>query len=200
MNKKKPQPTSAKGATGKNSQKGAQSKSGSSKNHSEKASSAKPVSSGATFKSIAENRKAKHNYEILDSIECGLVLHGSEVKSLRNGRCSIEEAYARFKDGELWLVDCEIDEYRQATFWNHPTKRMRKLLLHRRELRRFAIKANERGLTLVPLRIYFTDRAVAKCVIALCKGRKLHDKREVLKKADARREIERAIKQRTKRI
>jgi SsrA-binding protein len=200
LNKKKPQPTSAKGSSGKNSQKGSQSKPGSSKNGSEKSTSAKPVSSGATFKSIAENRKAKHNYEILDSIECGLVLHGSEVKSLRNGRCSIEEAYARFKDGELWLVDCEIDEYRQATFWNHPTKRMRKLLLHRRELRRFATRANERGLTLVPLRIYFTDRAVAKCVIALCKGRKLHDKREVLKKADARREIERAIKQRTKRI
>lgn len=153
-----------------------------------------------SFKSVAENRKAKHNYEILDSVECGMVLHGSEVKSLRNGRCSIEEAYARFKDGELWLVDCEIDEYRQATFWNHPTKRMRKLLLHRRELHRFGLKAKERGLTLIPLRVYFTDRAVAKCVIALCKGRKLHDKREVLKKADARREIDRAIKQRSKRL
>lgn len=196
MNKKKPQPTSTKGASGKNTQ----GKSGSSKKSNEKPSGAKPVATGATFKSIAENRKAKHNYEILDSIECGLVLQGSEVKSLRNGRCSIEEAYARFKDGELWLVDCEIDEYRQATFWNHPTKRMRKLLLHRRELRRFATRAKERGLTLIPLRIYFTDRAVAKCVIALCKGRKLHDKREVLKKADARREIDRAIKQRTKRI
>jgi len=196
LNKKKPQPTSAKGVSGKN----AQGKSGSSKKSNDKPSGAKPVATGATFKSIAENRKAKHNYEILDSIECGLVLHGSEVKSLRNGRCSIEEAYARFKDGELWLVDCEIDEYRQATFWNHPTKRMRKLLLHRRELRRFATRAKERGLTLIPLRVYFTDRAVAKCVIALCKGRKLHDKREVLKKADARREIDRAIKQRTKRI
>jgi SsrA-binding protein len=187
LNKKKPQPTSAKSGKVKSA-------------GSKTSASATNASKAPTFKSIAENRKAKHNYEILDSIECGLVLHGSEVKSLRNGRCSIEEAYARFKDGELWLVDCEIDEYRQATFWNHPTKRMRKLLLHRRELKRFALKAKERGLTLIPLRVYFTDRSVAKCVIALCKGRKLHDKREVLKKADARREIDRAIKQRAKRL
>ncbi|MCE2814091.1 MAG: SsrA-binding protein SmpB [Planctomycetota bacterium] len=197
MNKKKPQPTSAK-----TSAKPSKAKPSSGKSATGSAASGKSASSikGATFKSVAENRKAKHNYEILDSVECGMVLHGSEVKSLRNGRCSIEEAYARFKDGELWLVDCEIDEYRQATFWNHPTKRMRKLLLHRRELHRFGLKAKERGLTLIPLRVYFTDRAVAKCVIALCKGRKVHDKREVLKKADARREIDRAIKQRSKRL
>jgi SsrA-binding protein len=197
LNKKKPQPTSAQPAV-----KSPKNKPSSGKSASGSAASSKPSGSakGATFKSVAENRKAKHNYEILDSVECGMVLHGSEVKSLRNGRCSIEEAYARFKDGELWLVDCEIDEYRQATFWNHPTKRMRKLLLHRRELHRFGLKAKERGLTLIPLRVYFTDRSIAKCVIALCKGRKLHDKREVLKKADARREIDRAIKQRTKRL
>jgi SsrA-binding protein len=197
LNKKKPQPTSAK-----TSAKPSKAKPSSGKSSSGSAVTGKSTNSvkGSTFKSVAENRKAKHNYEILDSVECGMVLHGSEVKSLRNGRCSIEEAYARFKDGELWLVDCEIDEYRQATFWNHPTKRMRKLLLHRRELHRFGLKAKERGLTLIPLRVYFTDRAVAKCVIALCKGRKLHDKREVLKKADARREIDRAIKQRSKRL
>ena len=114
---------------------------------------------------------------------------------MRNGRCSIEEAYARFKDGELWLVDCEIDEYRQATFWNHPTKRMRKLLLHRRELARFAGRAKERGLTLIPLRVYFTDRAVAKCVIALCKGRKLHDKRENTKEREWKREQGRLLRE-----
>jgi SsrA-binding protein len=186
LNKKKPQPTAA--------------KAGKTKTTGSKGSEVPKASTAATFKSIAENRKAKHQYEILDSIECGMVLHGSEVKSLRNGRCSIEEAYARFKDGELWLVDCEIDEYRQATFWNHPTKRLRKLLLHKRELARFAGRAKERGLTLIPLRVYFTDRAVAKCVIGLCKGRKLHDKREVLKKNDARREIDRAIKQRARRV
>ena len=185
MNKKRPQstqPSKPSGAAGKS-----------------KAPAGKPAAAAPTFKSVAENRRARHNYEILDSLECGMVLHGSEVKSLRNGRCSIEEAYARIQDGELWLVDCEIDEYRQATFWNHPTKRVRKLLLHRRELARFAGRAKERGLTLIPLRLYFTERGIAKCVIALCKGRKVHDKREVLKKADARREIDRAMKNKQRR-
>jgi SsrA-binding protein len=153
---------------------------------------------GATFKSISENRKAKFQYEILDSLECGMVLHGSEVKSLRNGKCSIEEAYGRIKDGELWLVGCEIDEYRQATIWNHPTKRVRKLLIHRREFLKFAGRSKERGLTLVPLRLYFTDRGVAKCVMGLCKGKKLHDKRETMKKNDAKREIQRAIRGKAK--
>ncbi len=152
------------------------------------------VTAAPTFKSVTENRKARHQYEVLDSIECGIALHGSEVKSLRNGKCSIEEAYARLKDGEMWLVGCEIDEYRQASIWNHPTKRVRKLLLHRRELSRFAGRAKERGLTLVPLRVYFTDRGVAKCVIALCKGKKVHDKRETMKKNDANREIQRAMR------
>lgn len=154
----------------------------------------KAVSAGPTFKSVAENRKAKFHYEILDSIECGIVLHGSEVKSLRNGKCSIEEAYARLKDGEMWLVGCEIDEYRQASIWNHPTKRVRKLLLKKYELTRFAGRAKERGLTLVPLRVYFTERGIAKCVIALCKGKKIHDKRQTLKKADAARDIQRAMR------
>jgi SsrA-binding protein len=149
---------------------------------------------GATFKSVCENRKARFQYEILDSLECGIVLQGSEVKSLRNGRCSIEEAYARLKNGELWLVDCEIDEYRQATIWNHPTKRVRKLLIRKNELLKFAMRSKERGLTLVPLRVYFTDRGVAKCVIGLCKGKKLHDKRETLKKKDATRDIQRAMR------
>jgi SsrA-binding protein len=96
----------------------------------------------------------------------------------------------------MWLVGCEIDEYRQASIWNHPTKRIRKLLLHQREIARFAGRAKERGLTMVPLRVYFTDRGVAKCVIAVCKGKKAHDKRETLKKADANREIQRIMKNR----
>ena len=153
-----------------------------------------PASSTVTHKLVTDNRKAKHQYEILDSIECGIVLHGSEVKSLRNGKCSIEEAYARIKDGELWLVGCEIEEYRQASIWNHPTKRVRKLLLNKHELLRFVGRSKERGLTMVPLRVYFAARGKAKCVIALCKGKKLHDKRETLKKADASREIDRVMK------
>lgn len=161
------------------------------------ASPAKPKpkpAAGPTFKSVSENRKAKFHYEILDSLECGIALHGSEVKSLRNGRCSIEEAYARVKDGELWLVGCEIDEYRQASIWNHPTKRVRKLLLRRQELVKFAGRSKERGLTLVPLRVYFTERGLAKCVVGLCKGKKVHDKRETLKKNDAKREMQRAMR------
>ncbi|AMV32569.1 SsrA-binding protein [Pirellula sp. SH-Sr6A] len=146
------------------------------------------------FKSVTENRKAKFQYEILDSMECGIMLHGSEVKSLRNGKCSIEEAYGRLQNGELWLVNCEIDEYRQATFWNHPTKRTRKLLLRKQELLKFAGRSKERGLTLVPLRVYFTERGIAKCVMGLCKGKKLHDKRETLKKKDSQRDIERAMR------
>ncbi len=152
------------------------------------------ASSTVTHKMVTDNRKAKHQYEILDSIECGMVLHGSEVKSLRNGKCSIDEAYARIKDGELWLVGCEIEEYRQASIWNHATKRVRKLLLNKSELMRFVGRSKERGLTLVPLRVYFAERGKAKCVIALCKGKKLHDKRETLKKADASREIDRVMK------
>jgi SsrA-binding protein len=164
------------------------------KDNRDKSTVAKASVTTHTHKMVTDNRKAKHHYEILDSIECGIVLHGSEVKSLRNGKCSIDEAYARIKDGELWLVGCEIEEYRQASIWNHPTKRVRKLLLKKNELLRFVGRCKERGLTLVPLRVYFAERGLAKVVIALCKGKKLHDKRETLKKADASREIDRVMK------
>jgi SsrA-binding protein len=145
---------------------------------------------------IAENRKARHRFEVLETLECGLALVGSEVKSLREGRLSLEEAYGRVREGEAWLVGCDIPEYRNANLWNHEPKRPRKLLLHKRELRRFANKAHEKGLTLVPLKIYFNDRGVAKVLMGLCRGRKLHDKREVLKKADMQRDMERALRRR----
>lgn len=145
---------------------------------------------------IAENRRARFEYEILDSLECGIVLVGSEVKSLRQGKLSLEEAYGRIKDNEVWLVGAEIPEYKQATIWNHEPKRMRKLLLHRREVRKFAARAQEKGLTLVPLKAYFNERGVVKLVMGLCRGRKLHDKREVLKKRDTQRDIERAMRRR----
>jgi SsrA-binding protein len=159
----------------------------------------KPVKAKAkpeapTHKLITENRKAKHRFEIIESVECGMVLVGSEVKSLRNGKCSLDEAYARMRDGELWLIGCDIPEYKQATVWNHETKRPRKLLLHARERKRFGGKSTEKGLTLVPLQMYFTERGKAKCVIGLCRGMKVHDKRETLKKADAQRDIQRAMR------
>lgn len=149
---------------------------------------------------VAENRKAKHRFEVLDSLECGIVLVGSEVKSLRAGKVSLAEAYARVKQGDAWLVGCDIAEYPQATLWNHEPKRNRKLLLHRQQIRRFANQAHEKGLTLVPLKIYFNPKGVAKVLVGLCRGRKLHDKREKLRKEDQRRDIERALRRRSRGI
>jgi SsrA-binding protein len=123
-----------------------------------------------------------------------MILAGSEVKSLRTGRISLDESYARVRDGEVWLIGCDIPEYPQATVWNHAPKRPRKLLLHKREVDKFASQAHEKGLTLVPLKIYFNERGVAKVLIGLCRGRKLHDKRESLKKEDVKRDIERAVR------
>ena len=161
-------------------------------------SAKKPATAAAapTFKTICDNRKARHKYEIMDAIECGVMLVGSEVKSLRNGKCQLEEAYGRVKGQTLWLVSCDIAEYPQATVWNHEPKRPRQLLVHKREMTKFVGRANEKGLTLVPLRMYFNERGIVKCEIALCKGLKLHDKREKMKKADAKRDISRAVRRR----
>ena len=108
---------------------------------------------------ISQNRKARHNYTVLDTLECGLVLVGSEVKSLRNGQVSLEEAYARVKDDEVWLIGCDIAEYTEANRFNHNPRRPRKLLMHRREVKHFAHRAFEKGLTLVPLEMHFKQRA-----------------------------------------
>jgi SsrA-binding protein len=162
------------------------------KKKSEKKGAAK--ASGPQLKHVSENRKARHRFDVLETLECGMVLMGSEVKSLREGKVSLDEAYGRVRDGEFWLFGCDIPEYKQASIWNHEPKRPRKLLLHRRELHRFANKAHEKGLTLVPLKIYFNERGVAKVLFGLCRGRKLHDKRENLKKADAKRDLQRAMR------
>lgn len=142
---------------------------------------------------VSENRKARHNYLVLDTLECGLVLVGSEVKSLRNGKVSLEEAYGRLRDGEAWLINSDIPEYVEANQFNHQPKRPRKLLMHRREIKRFAARATEKGLTLVPLRLYF-KQGRAKVLLGLCRGKQLHDKRESLKKAAAQRDIQRAMR------
>jgi len=141
---------------------------------------------------ICQNRKARHNYFVLDTLECGLVLVGSEVKSLRVGRVSLEEAYARVKDDEVWLIGCDIAEYTEANRFNHNPKRPRKLLLHRREIKRFAHRAYEKGLTLVPLEMRFR-RGLAKVVLGICRGKQRHDKREAMKSAEAKREIARQM-------
>jgi SsrA-binding protein len=140
---------------------------------------------------VTRNRKARHEFEVLDDLECGIVLTGSEVKSIRDGKISIDEAFARVSEGELWLVDAFVHEYPQANVMNHEPKRRRKLLLHRKELRDFAGSASQSGLTLVPLDLYFR-RGVVKVRIALCRGRKLHDKREKLRQQDDRREMREA--------
>lgn len=141
---------------------------------------------------ICRNRRAAHDYAILDRIECGIVLVGTEVKSLRDGHASLDDAYARLDDGELWLIGAEIPEYLFGNRMNHKPKRPRKLLLHRREIEKFAGKSSERGLTLVPLRMYFKN-GIAKVELAVAKGKQSHDKRESMKAADAKREIARAM-------
>ncbi len=132
----------------------------------------------------------------METLECGIALVGSEVKSLRNGKISLDESYGRVRNGELWLIGCDIPEYTQATVWNHAPKRPRKLLIHRRELHKFAGKAHEKGLTLVPLKVYFNQRGIAKLLMGLCRGRKQHDKRTAIKNADVRRDLQRAMRSR----
>jgi SsrA-binding protein len=140
---------------------------------------------------VCSNRRARHEYDILDEIDCGIVLSGSEVKSVRDHKISIEEAYARVDDQEVWLVDCDIAEYAQASIYNHARQRKRKLLLRRREIRKFAEGGESDGLTLIPLAVFF-QRGLVKVRLGLCKGRKLHDKRQKMKEQDDRREMREA--------
>jgi SsrA-binding protein len=141
---------------------------------------------------ICRNKRATHEYEISDRLECGLVLTGTEVKSLRDGHASLEDAYAKLDGGEVWLIGSDIPEYAMGNRMNHKPKRPRKLLLHRREIEKFAAKADQRGFTLVPLRLYFKEGR-AKVELAVARGKQQHDKREAKKKADAQREIRRAM-------
>ncbi len=147
------------------------------------------------LKLITRNKRAFHEYHIADRLECGLVLTGTEVKSLREGSASLEDAYAKVEDGEVWLIGSDIPEYTMGNRMNHKPKRPRKLLLHRREIGKFAGKASERGFTLVPLRMYFR-RGRAKVELGIARGKQLHDKRQDLKKADAEREMRRAMSRR----
>ena len=147
------------------------------------------------IKVVSHNKRAFHEYDILDRIECGLVLVGTEVKSLREGHASLEDAFARIDGGEVWLIGCDIPEYTYGNRLNHKPKRPRKLLLHRREIGKFAGKASQRGFTLVPLRMYFKNGR-AKVELAVARGKQLHDKRQAAKKADAQKEIRRAMSDR----
>ena len=147
------------------------------------------------IKTIATNRKAYHNYFIQDSIEAGISLTGTEIKSLRSGRVSLGEAYVRPEAGELWLVNAHIARYEAGSYLSHEPTRPRKLLLHRQQIDNLTSKVSEKGLTLVPLKLYIKG-SIAKVEVALAKGKKLYDKRESIVRRETEREIERALKRR----
>ncbi len=145
------------------------------------------------FKPIAINRRARHEYEILETVEAGLVLRGTEVKSLRAGQVNFKDSFATVRNNEAWLRGCHISPYSHGTDANHEPERDRKLLLHQREIGRLTGKIAERGLTLVPLRLYF-KKGRAKVELGLARGKKLHDKRSSLREREVRREMDRAAR------
>jgi SsrA-binding protein len=145
-------------------------------------------------KIVAENRKARHNYFIEDTWEAGLVLKGTEVKSMRDGRVNLKDSYARIKDGEVWVHQMHISPYPFAYYDNHDPLRVRKLLLHKREIKKLYARANEQGYTLVPLQVYFRD-GKAKLRLGLAKGKRQYDKRETIRRRDEQRDLDRARKE-----
>ena len=147
------------------------------------------------IKTVATNRKAYHNYHIGDSIEAGIVLTGSEIKSIRAGRVSLGDAYVRPERGELWLLNAHIARYEASSYLSHEPTRPRKLMLHRKEINSLTSKVSEKGLTLVPIRLYIKN-SIAKVEVALAKGKKLYDKRESIGRREVERELARATKSR----
>lgn len=147
------------------------------------------------MKDIAQNRKARHNYHILEKIEAGIALQGTEVKACREHNVSLQDSYARVRDGELWLTGVHIAEYAQGNRNNHEPRRARKLLLHKREIQRLGQAVDAKGQTLVPLRFYFNKRNKVKVELGLCKGKQAHDKRDTMRKKEHENEARRAIKQ-----
>jgi SsrA-binding protein len=147
-------------------------------------------------RTVAENRKARFSYEVLDTYEAGMALTGTEVKSLREGKANIQESYASVEGGEIWLINSYLPEYLQGNRFNHEPRRRRKLLLNKREMARLAQGVEREGMTMVPLKIYFNDRGRAKLLLGLARGKKLHDKRETEKERDWGREKARLLKER----
>ena len=152
---------------------------------------AKPEDDGR--KLIARNKRARYRYEVLEKVQAGLVLRGSEVKSLRQGRVALSDSFARFRSGELYLVNCHIATYDDASYNNHEPLRSRKLLLTKREIGKIRAKIDQRGQTIVPLSMYFT-RGLAKVELGVCRGKATHDRRESLKKREAEREMRRSYR------
>jgi SsrA-binding protein len=146
------------------------------------------------MKAIAVNKKAFFNYEIFESLEAGIALQGSEVKSIREGRISLKDSYAEIKNGEVLLVQCHISPYEAANRFNHEPLRVRKLLLHRREIKRLTGKIKEKGFTLVPTKVHLNDKGRIKVEISLAKGKRLYEKKDVIKERDREREMRRELK------
>ena len=146
-------------------------------------------------RSIARNRRAKHDFLFLEELECGIVLVGTEVKSLRGGQCTLQEAFVRVTDGEMWLMRAHIPEYKYGNALNHQPLRQRKLLAHRTEIARWEKKGNEKGVTMIPTEVYFQGSNI-KVHVALATGKKVHDKRAALKEQEAKRDIDRAMSRR----
>ncbi len=147
-------------------------------------------------KVVASNRKAYHDYFIEEKFEAGIVLRGTEVKSLRQGRVNLQDSYAGVKEGEVFIHHCHISPYSHGNVMNHDPIRVRKLLLHRKEINKLLGKTQQKGLTLIPLRVYFSKRGQAKVELGLAKGKKQYDRRESIRAREAGREVERAIKER----
>ena len=145
-------------------------------------------------KVVAQNRKARHDYFILDTFECGIVLTGTEIKSVRAGNLNLKDSYASLEEGELWLLGVHISPYEKGTYYNHEPERKRKLLLHRHELIRLRGKIREKGLTLVPLSVYIKEGRRAKVELALAQGKSAHDKRDAIADRDAKRDMARAVR------
>ena len=149
-------------------------------------------------RTVAQNRKARHDYFILETFECGIVLTGTEIKSVRDGKVNLKEGYALIRNGELWLVGVHISPYEKGSYYNHEPLRDRKLLMRKNEILRLFSKVREKGLTLVPLSVYIKEGKRAKVELALVKGKMLHDKRETLSDRDAKRDMARSLKERSR--
>ncbi|MCE5185164.1 MAG: SsrA-binding protein SmpB [Planctomycetaceae bacterium] len=143
---------------------------------------------------VATNKKARHNFELVEVVEAGMALLGTEVKSLRDKQCDLEGSYARLTDDEIWLVGAKIAPYERGGYVNHDPLRKRKLLLHKNQIRKIRTKLEQRGFTLVPIKIYFNERGKAKIELALATGKKLHDKRQAIQEKQAKRDISRDMK------
>lgn len=166
----------------------------------QKGSQGKPASSSASksdkppLKLVSDNRRARHEYEILETVECGIQLQGTEVKSMRNGQCTLQDAFARIEEGEVWLFNCYIAPYDHGNRFNHEPRRKRRLLLHSREILKLHQKIKEKGLTLIPLKVFF-KRNWVKVDLALARGKQLHDKRDSIAKRETKRQLDKIAKQ-----